>query len=169
MKSLQWLLLAGTMFTATALGMDSSAPPIKTLPAEEQAALLAGQGMGFAKAAELNGYPGPRHVLDLAAELELTAGQRQQARELFERMLAAARAAGAELLEAERSLDELYASKTANVARVEAQLAKIERVRTRLRGVHLNAHLEQAALLTPAQVARYARLRGHGVGGHGAH
>jgi hypothetical protein len=30
---------------------------------------------GMAKLAELNGYPGPRHVLDLANELELTPNQ----------------------------------------------------------------------------------------------
>jgi hypothetical protein len=31
--------------------------------------------MGMAKAAELNGYPGPRHVLDLSPELHLTDAQ----------------------------------------------------------------------------------------------
>ena len=45
---------------------------VKTLSDEERRALLNGQGMGLAKAAELNHYPGPRHVLDLAAPLQLS-------------------------------------------------------------------------------------------------
>ena len=42
---------------------------IKALSAADVDAYLTGQGMGFAKAAELNGYAGPKHVLELAAEL----------------------------------------------------------------------------------------------------
>jgi len=48
---------------------------IKALPEGDIAALQNGDGMGMAKAAELNGYPGPRHVLALAAELHLTEAQ----------------------------------------------------------------------------------------------
>ena len=33
--------------------------------------LRAGRGMGLALAAELNGYPGPAHVLELADKLDL--------------------------------------------------------------------------------------------------
>jgi len=39
---------------------------IKSLSDEDIAALRKGEGMGMAKAAELNGYPGPAHVLDMA-------------------------------------------------------------------------------------------------------
>ena len=138
---------------------------IKALSAEEQAALLDGQGSGFAKAAELNGYPGPRHVLDLAGELALTPSQRAATQALFERMRADARAAGAALVDAERALDALYAAKIATPAAVDAELAKIEGLRIRLRGIHLNAHLEQAALLTHHQVMLYSRLRGYDAGG----
>src|SRR4051794_40771771 len=49
---------------------------IKALSPENIAALLTGEGMGMAKAAELNGYPGPAHVLALAKELNLTEAQR---------------------------------------------------------------------------------------------
>jgi hypothetical protein len=41
---------------------------IKALSDDEIAALRNGEGMGMAKAAELNGYPGPIHVLSLAAQ-----------------------------------------------------------------------------------------------------
>ena len=142
---------------------------IKALGADEQAALLAGQGMGFAKAAELNGYPGPMHVLQLADALALTAEQKRDSKALFERMRAAAQIAGASLIEEERTLDRLYASKAATREAVDAQLTRIEAVRARLRGVHLHAHLEQAALLTPAQIQRYAESRGYGPVRHGSH
>jgi hypothetical protein len=39
---------------------------IKALSAQEAADLRAGRGMGLALATELNGYPGPLHVLELA-------------------------------------------------------------------------------------------------------
>jgi hypothetical protein len=42
---------------------------------DDIAALLKGEGMGMAKAAELNDYPGPAHVLTLALELKLTENQ----------------------------------------------------------------------------------------------
>ena len=67
-------LTLGWLATATLAGSPYAGQvnaPIKALTAEEQAALLDGQGAGFAKAAELNGYPGPKHVLELSAQLGL--------------------------------------------------------------------------------------------------
>jgi Spy/CpxP family protein refolding chaperone len=142
--------------------------PIKALGTDEQADLLEGKGMGFAKAAELNGYPGPRHVLELAESLHLSAEQRLDTQALFDRMRDEARRQGAALIEAERALDTLYASRTATHERVERQLARIERVRVRLRAAHLQAHLDQAALLTPAQLREYSRLRGYAPTGAGS-
>jgi len=42
---------------------------IKSLSPDEVKDYLAGKGMGLAKAAELNHYPGPAHVLELASQL----------------------------------------------------------------------------------------------------
>lgn len=145
---------------------DQVNAPIKALTAEEQAALLDGQGAGFARAAELNGYPGPKHVLELSEQLGLSESQRHATQALFDRMRAGARAEGAALVEAERTLDALYASKKATRESVDAQLGRIEALRARLRGLHLNAHLEQAALLTRHQIAMYAQVRGYGPVNH---
>jgi Spy/CpxP family protein refolding chaperone len=142
---------------------------IKALTAEEQAALRVGKGMGFAKAAELNGYPGPAHILELASELHLSDAQLDATRRLFARMQKAAQADGAALIEAERVLDRLYAKGIATAENVDAQLAQIEALRAHLRGVHLNAHLEQSALLTPDQRSRYRELRGYGTSTHSGH
>jgi len=160
-------VLCGLLCASFALNAETSPyagsehGEIKALSADEQATLLEGKGMGFAKAAELNGYPGPAHVLALSAELGLSTPQIERTRALFERMQQDARTDGAALIEAERALDRLYASRTATAATVNRQLARIEATRTHLRGVHLNAHLEQAGLLNAAQIARYSELRGY--------
>ena len=57
-------------------GLETRA--IKALSDSQIADLKAGRGMGLALAAELNGYPGPMHVLELADELVLSVEQRTQ-------------------------------------------------------------------------------------------
>ncbi len=46
----------------------------QTFPADRKG-LENGEGMGIVKYAELNGYPGPKHVLELVNELRLTEEQ----------------------------------------------------------------------------------------------
>lgn len=135
---------------------------IKSLSAEDVAALLKGEGMGMAKAAELNGYPGPAHVLMLANELKLTESQRQQVQAIFDRMSAAAKPLGAKLIEREQVLDRLFASGEITTDRLAAETAGIGELQGRLRSVHLAAHLETRPLLTTEQIALYQHLRGYG-------
>jgi Spy/CpxP family protein refolding chaperone len=138
---------------------------IKALSADDVDGLLSGRGMGFAKAAELNGYPGPLHVLELADELALSAEQRARTDDLFRSMQTEAKALGRALVDAELELNALFASARATPERLSASLDRIASVQAKLRGVHLEAHLEQLRILTPAQNARYAKLRGYGAGG----
>jgi Spy/CpxP family protein refolding chaperone len=138
--------------------------PIKALSAEETAALLAGKGMGLAKAAELNGYPGPAHVLDLAAQLRLSDAQRTQTQALFAAMETKAVALGRALVDEERGLDQLFAEKAATPESLAAALARIGELQAKVRGAHLEAHLAQLRILTPEQTAKYAELRGYGSG-----
>ncbi len=137
---------------------------IKTLPPEEQAALAEGGGAGMAKPAELNGYPGPKHVLELAEQLALSAAQRSRAEALFTAMQAQAVALGAQVLEKEAALDRAFAERRAEPAAVEALVREIASLRGELRLVHLRTHFELAGLLDPAQTQTYMRLRGHGHG-----
>jgi len=142
---------------------------IKALSAQQIADYLAGNGMGLAKAAELNGYPGPAHVLELAAALELSAQQRTSTEALFAAMQSRAIALGKELIEAERALDRHFAARTIDAQILAQAVAGIAGVQAQLRQVHLDAHLAQVQVLTAPQVAKYAQLRGHaGSGGHGA-
>jgi Spy/CpxP family protein refolding chaperone len=135
---------------------------IKSLSPEDVQAYLGGKGMGLAKAAELNGYPGPAHVLELASRLQLTEEQRTRTQALFESMEAKAISLGRALVERERALDGLFASKAATPERLSALLAEIGTLQAQVRGAHLEAHVAQVAILTSAQTARYAELRGYG-------
>lgn len=134
---------------------------IKALSSEEIADYLSGKGMGLAKAAELNGYPGPAHVLELATQLGLTPEQRAATEALFQKMQQRAIALGKELVEAEGALDRLFASHAASSESVKVSLTRIAGLQGQIRQVHLDAHIEQAAVLSPAQIAAYARLRGY--------
>jgi Spy/CpxP family protein refolding chaperone len=134
---------------------------IKALSVEEVADLAAGRGMGLALAAELNGYPGPRHVLDLAQELQLTAEQRSKTSALFEAMRTETSALGAELIEAERALDRLFAEKRATPETVAAATKRAGALEAQLRVAHLRYHLAMIDVLTADQVMAYSHLRGY--------
>src|SRR5690606_22793354 len=143
---------------------------IKALSDAEVQGLLGGAGMGFAKAAELNSYPGPKHVLELAEPLALTDEQRQQTEAIRAAMLAEAVPLGALLLEKEQALDALFADGNADAASMQALLAEIGALQGQLRAVHLQAHIEQRTVLTDEQVHQYNRLRGYHAGaGHEHH
>jgi Spy/CpxP family protein refolding chaperone len=142
---------------------------IKALSAERVAGLEAGQGLGYALPAELNGYPGPKHVLELADELSLSEGQRARTQALFDVMQERAAALGRQLVAAESELDQAFAERTVTPERLEQMAAASARLEGRLREVHLVAHLKQAELLDDRQRAEYARLRGYGSRGHAHH
>lgn len=134
---------------------------IKALSASEQADWLAGKGMGLAKAAELNGYPGPAHVLELAAALALSADQLARTRALHATMQQRAQELGRELVAAEQALDQRFAARTVTVTELRDALARIGRLQAEIRAAHLEAHLEQVRVLDDEQIARYAALRGY--------
>jgi hypothetical protein len=137
---------------------------IKALAPEDVAALLAGEGMGFALAAELNRYPGPRHVLDLADSLALTTLQRDSVEAIRSRMRARAVALGAEVVAAEATLDSLFAAASIEEGILWERVGEIAQLEGELRATHLLAHLQTRAVLTEHQVARYAALRGYAGG-----
>lgn len=148
---------------------DEAASGARGLPAAEVEGLLAGSGMGMARPAELNHYPGPRHVLELTTELALTASQIEQTEALFGRMQASAKDLGARIVEEEQALDTLFATGTPDVLALESRLGSIGQLRAQLRLTHLSAHLEQRPILTPHQVDLYDRLRGYGDSGPADH
>lgn len=142
---------------------------IKALSPDEIAELRAGRGMGLAKAAELNGYPGPAHVLELADRLDLTPAQRQATQELFDTMNRDARRLGQAIIEAEQDLETGFAEHRMDERSLAAKLDVLAALHRDLRFSHLRTHLAQAALLTPGQVARYRALRGYAADDNTTH
>ena len=59
---------------------------IKALSAQEQADLLAGRGIGMARASKLNHHPGPAYVLSLRERLGLSPEQVNTVQASFDRM-----------------------------------------------------------------------------------
>ena len=148
---------------------DRASQPIKALTPDEVAGYLAGAGMGFALAAELNGYPGPRHVLELADSLGLDAERRAAVQAVFDDMSATARRLGEAIVAAEAGLDSAFAGGRITEGELADRVLGIAALRGRLRVAHLSAHLAVTDLLTPTERQVYQRLRGYGVGTAGGH
>lgn len=134
---------------------------IKALSPEQIADLKAGRGVGLALAAELNGYPGPRHVLEFAQQLALSNEQHRRTSELFEAMREETGALGEQLIEAERALDRLFAEKRATPQSVAAAAQSAGTIEGELRAAHLRYHLAMMEVLTPQQIQAYNHLRGY--------
>jgi hypothetical protein len=147
------------------------ARPVKALSDQQIADLKAGRGMGLALAAELNGYPGPLHVLELATPLGLSDEQRAKVAGLFGAMKQEAVPLGERLIAAETALDRQFADKTITASSLGEATRDIAALQGELRLAHLKYHLVTLELLTPEQAARYATLRGysgrHTPGQHG--
>lgn len=142
---------------------DLQSRSIKALSEQQIFDLRDGKGMSLALAAELNGYPGPSHVLEYAEWLNLTDWQRQSVQALFTLMLKEARAVGARLIMQESHLDTLFKSKQIDSKTLTKVTNAIGETQAELRATHLKYHLTTAELLTPDQNKRYAELRGYGL------
>lgn len=143
---------------------------IKSLSDEETRQYLAGAGMGYARAAELNGFPGPMHVLELADKLGLSAEQGAATQRLMDSHKAEARAIGAKRVAAEKALDALFQSGDVDQQKLAAAVREAGDLEGAYRLSHLDTHRQMRALLTDDQAARYKELRGYGKqAGDGKH
>jgi Spy/CpxP family protein refolding chaperone len=137
---------------------------IKSLSAEDIAELKSGGGWGFAKPAELNGVPGPAHLLEMKAEISLSDNQIASIEELHTKMLSEAIPLGEKYVDAEKILNQMFANDTYNDENLLSQIDEIESIRGQLRYVHLSKHLETVKILTDEQISKYNNLRGYGEG-----
>lgn len=138
---------------------------IKALSAEAVKQYLDGAGMGYAKAAELNQYPGPAHALELAERLGLTPAQRAATKQLMDAHRAEARAIGAKLVESERALEVLFRRGQVDQTQLAAAVHHAGSLQGEYRLSHLETHRRLRTVLTDEQVARYDQLRGYASGG----
>jgi len=79
-----------------------------SLSREDIDELKRGGGWGLAKAAELNGMPGPLHLLELKDEIPLTPEQVEAVTAVYKRMRVAAVAEGERFLDAEQDLEDAF-------------------------------------------------------------
>ena len=169
------VILAGSL--AVASGSQAQPSPyadrtslaIKALTPEQIAGYRAAEGMGQALAAELNGYPGPRHVLELADSLGLSTDRRAAIQTIRDRMSAEAVRLGEAVIAAEAGLDSAFAGRRITETMLEERVAHITTLLGRLRTVHLEAHLAVTTLLSHEQIRAYQRLRGYGDRDHTGH
>jgi hypothetical protein len=134
---------------------------IKALSPEQVAELRDGKGMGASLPAELNGVPGPLHVLQLAGQLAVTPDQRVALEHITADMKARAQALGAQVIAAEADLDRGFKSGAIDEKGIADATARIAALQGELRAVHLTAHLKTGRLLSPGQVLAYNRARGY--------
>ncbi|MGB1683440.1 MAG: hypothetical protein ACPHEQ_04555 [Arenicellales bacterium] len=137
---------------------------IKSLSDSDIDDLLNGRGWGLAKAAELNGVPGPKHLLEMSAKIELSPEQITAINGVWSEMNAKAKALGARYVALEKTLNDEFAAGAMSAERLEALLNEISKVHAELRYTHLSAHLEMSPILTVHQVKQYNSLRGYANG-----
>jgi len=142
-------------------GQFSPSAPIRAMSPEEVRQIAAGEGAGLAKAAELNGVPGPRHVLDMASGLGLTPAQRTRIQAIYDGMHARALATGRQYLRAQEALERDFRARRLTAATLATRVAEVNRIRGDLETVHLAAHLATARVLTRDQIAHYNKKRGY--------
>ena len=134
---------------------------IKALSDQEIADYVEGRGMGSSKAAELNHYPGPAHVIADSSRLGLTDHQKIETQSVFDAMSTVAKRSGAAIVAKEASLDALYASGQAAPGPIKELLTELARLQAQFRYAHLSAHLKMRTILTLEQIARYDEMRGY--------
>ena len=141
---------------------------IKSLSAEDIDALEQGTGDAFgglAKLAELNGYPGPRHVLDLATSLQLTAVQKKLVENMNNTRVTEAQVVGKEMVRLEQEMNDMFTDGTITKETLRQKLEKSSELYGQLRYIHLKYHITMLDILAPDQVKLYNKLRGYSENG----
>lgn len=134
---------------------------IKSLSAQDIEEIRRGGGWGLALPAELNGHPGPAHLLEFSKELELSAEQVQAISKIHESMRTDAIAAGEHFIAAEAAISDAFEGSDLSEQALRDLLAEAAAARTALRYIHLSRHLSTPKLLSEAQIKKYSVLRGY--------
>lgn len=150
---------AATNFESKYIGEENR--QIKGLSQEDINELQRGGGWGLAKSAELNGMPGPVHILEMGDRIHLSNDQRKAIEALYNEMKSEAIPLGDQLIKLETDLDTAFSDKTITMVSLSDVIGKIENTRAKLRVVHLSAHLQTPDILSADQVALYNQLRGY--------
>lgn len=134
---------------------------IKSLSETDIEELTNGKGWGLAKAAELNGVPGPAHLLEMKEEISLSPEQTKEIEILYQEMQKQAIPLGISLIEYERELNTHFANMTITDELLRELIGQIAQIQKQLRYVHLSTHLKTPNILTAEQIDLYNQLRGY--------
>lgn len=135
---------------------------IKSLSPADIEELKRGGGWGLAKAAELNGMPGPAHLLELKDKIPLSAEQATAIEKIHANMKREAIKLGEMLISLELQLEQKFRTRKITDDELRTLLAAISDARNELRYIHLSTHLSTPALLSDEQIDHYNELRGYG-------
>jgi len=134
---------------------------IKSLSPDDVAELKRGGGWGLAKAAELNGIPGPIHLLEMKDEILLTDLQIKKITKIYEGMRVRAIEQGERFIALEQELENHFQDRTINDVILRRSLEAIAEARKELRYIHLATHLQTPEILSSGQINKYNALRGY--------
>lgn len=134
---------------------------IKSLSETDLEELRRGGGWGFALPAELNGKPGPAHLLELKDELGLSKDQVRKIEAIHSEMREQAIVTGERFIKAEAALSDAFAGDQLDLAELKKLVEATEAARAELRLVHLSRHLQTTPLLSADQIQKYSILRGY--------
>lgn len=134
---------------------------IKSLSLNDIHKLKHGLGAGMAKAAELNGVPGPMHVLEMKEKMRLTGEQEEKISAIFTQMRTDAKALGKEIIVSEKQLDKLFQANHIVPEKVSQKVSDLAELYGDLRQTHLQAHIATARILSEQQLKHYNTLRGY--------
>jgi Spy/CpxP family protein refolding chaperone len=134
---------------------------IAALSADDIEDISAGRGWGLALPAELNGVPGPTHLLELSEDLALSDDQINALADLRDTMRSQAINLGEALIEAERALNDAFTSSVPDEQELERLVRAAGQARAALRLAHLKAHLVTPQIVSTEQIGNYNRLRGY--------
>lgn len=139
---------------------------IKALPPKDIAGLKKGSGTpfgGMAKPAELNGIPGPKHVLDMieAEKLKVTQEQESKIRSVYKKMKSDAISKGEALIRVEKEIDDGFENRSISEEELQEKIDKGVDLYGDLRNIHLKTHLEMLSILNQEQIKKYNKVRGY--------
>ena len=121
--------------------------------------LLNPEDIDQAAYAEKNGYPGPKHVIDLADKLQLSEEQKGSVKRIYNEMETRAKELGQRIIDLEEELNKAFGDKLVVEKSIRNDVEQIGRLRGRLRSVYFLAHFKTRNVLNDKQVATYIKLR----------
>ena len=128
---------------------------IKSLSADDIVELRRRHGWGQAKAAELKGVSGPKHLLQMKNEIGLDETPYSAIDEVYQQLKSQAELQGERLIALEHHLGSGFRNRTITDAMLRTILNAFAETKSELRCVHLTAHLRMPEVLSEEQVRTY--------------